>query len=307
MDTLMFIAHLNNTQFTAPPPAPQPSRSTMQPAVSELVMTLSWVATFIMVLVVIYQYFHPQRISQEQGSKSTLPMPLPIGAADLFRTEQYSDIYLTCGKRAWNLHKSIICPQSVVFTQMCERSSPKVSFVSSTSSTNPMLTNLRKAQKLFINLLDDEINVVAAMVYYLYHGEYDVAAFTSEYLSTMELHVKLYFLACKYSVDFLPLVASSKLRKSMKLFWNTDGFAKAVAEIYARTGRNHHLRKMAVSYTAVNAPRLFAPVSTHAKFNHMARSTPEFAADVTAALASSEFDDVEAEIVDWTVSDGRPS
>ncbi|KAK5685940.1 hypothetical protein LTS10_002053 [Elasticomyces elasticus] len=289
MDTLTFIAHLNNTQLTAPPPTLQPSRSTMQPAVSELVTTLSWVATFIMVLVVIYQYFHPQRISQEHESKSTLPMPLPIGAADLFRTEKYSDIYLTCGKRAWNLHKSVICPQSVVFTQMCERSDPK------------------KAQKLCINLLHDEISVVAAMVYYLYHGEYDVAAFTSERLSAMELHVKLYFLACKYSVDFLPLVASSKLQKSMKVFLNTDGFAKAVAEIYARTGRNHHLRKMAVSYTAVHAPRLFAPMSTHTKFESMARSTPEFAADVTAALASSEFDNVEVEIVDLTVSDGKPS
>ncbi|KAK5700035.1 hypothetical protein LTR97_006169 [Elasticomyces elasticus] len=289
MDTLMFIAHLNNTQLIATPPTSQPLLSMMQPAASGLVTTLSWAATFIMVLVVIYQYFHPQRISQEHGSKSTLPMPLPIGAADLFRSEKYSDIYLTCGKCAWNLHKSIICPQSVAFTHMCERGNPK------------------KAQKLCINLFDDEINVVAAMVYYLYHGEYDVAAFTSERLSAMELHVKLYFLACKYSVDFLPLVASSKLRKSMKLFWNTDGFAKAVAEIYARTGHNHHLRRMAVYYTAVNAPRLFAPVSTYTKFNHMARSTPEFAADVTAALASSEFDDVEAEIVDWTVSDGKPS
>ncbi|KAK5696413.1 hypothetical protein LTR17_024214 [Elasticomyces elasticus] len=301
MDTLMFIAHLNNTQPTAPPPTSQPSPSMMQPAAPGLVTRFSWTATFVMVLVVIYQYFHPQRISQEHESVSTLPMPLPIGAADLFRTEKYSDVYLTCGKRAWNLHRSIICPQSVAFTQMCERSSPKVSFVSNTLTTEPMLNNLQKAQKLCVNLLDDKISVVAAMVYYLYHGEYDVAAFTSERLSAMELHVKLYFLACKYSVDFLPLVASSKLQKSMKVFWNTDGFAKAVAEIYARTGRNHHLRRMAVSYTAAHAPRLFAPMSTHTKFESMARSTPEFTADVTAALASSEFNDVEVEIVDLTV------
>ncbi|KAK5701085.1 hypothetical protein LTR17_022916 [Elasticomyces elasticus] len=210
-------------------------------------------------------------------------MPLPKGAADLFRTEKYSDVDLICGKRTWKLHKSIICMQSEIFAQFCKQCSPK------------------KAQKLCLVLPEDEVSVVAAMVYYLYHGEYDVAAFTSERLSAMELHVKLYFLACKYSVDFLPLVASSKLQKSMKVFWNTDGFAKAVAEIYARTGRHHHLRKMAVSYTAVHAPRLFASMTTLTKFESMARSTPEFAADVTAALASSEFDDVEVEIVDLTV------
>ncbi|KAK4891417.1 hypothetical protein LTR27_009912 [Elasticomyces elasticus] len=262
MDTLTFIAHLNNTQL-------KPPHHTQTPATTEMAATAVETATLLSAAVV---------LMIETGPKSTLPMPLPKGAAELFRTEKYSDVDLICGERTWKLHKSIICMQSEIFAQFCEQCSPK------------------KAQKLCLVLLEDEVSVVAAMVYYLYHGEYDVAAFTSEHLSAMELHVKLYFLAMKYSIAFLDHVACSKLQNEMEISWGTDGFAHAVAEIYLRTGRNDDLRKMAVDYTAIHATKLFAPASSHTKFNRMARSTSEFAADVTAALAGSEYDDIDVEM-----------
>ncbi|KAK4926606.1 hypothetical protein LTR49_006540 [Elasticomyces elasticus] len=240
------------------------------PELREVALSILFTAVFLLFVygtAFIKRHLSERRILSE-GRRLQQTVALSKGAADLFRTSKYSNLTVMCGGLQWNVHKSIICTQSDFFAKACDGS-------------------FREAKEARIDLSDDDHRAVAALLYFFYHGEYCAADAQSKDLPPMLLYVKLYVLADKYFSERLRQVSLSKLVSDMSMGYKTHAFADTVVEIYATTSSDNQLRALAVKVTKEHASSLFGARKYNARFKQVAWSTPEFAADVARALATS--------------------
>lgn len=208
---------------------------------------------------------------------------LPTGNAQLFASGNYSDVRITCGKKTWNLHRSVLCTQSEFFAKACN----KVRSRSVDFSTKTLIC-AQDAKASDIDLSEHDVMVVGAMLYFFYHGDYITRSHTSKTLSATMLHAKLYIIGDKYSIDHLQREALHKLKYEISNSWASDDFADAIAEIYASTtakvaGRDHELRQVVVEVAKEHAAAFFSNDHQYARFKVVVSSTPEFATDVRNA------------------------
>jgi hypothetical protein len=82
-----------------------------------------------------------------------------------------------------------------------------------------------------IHIEDFNIDVVEAMVYFMYHFDYK----TTEDSSALILNTKVYQIADKYGIGSLKELAASKFRDATKTFWRSDEFPMAVTLTYTTT------------------------------------------------------------------------
>jgi BTB/POZ domain len=101
------------------------------------------------------------------------PHPLKPGLTNLSRfleTGQYSDFTIRCKGHERNAHKAIICGQSGFFKRLCEsgfKVSKKRSYPSFTKDAR-VCWPLQEAQEGAVDLVDDEPQLVARMLAFIY-------------------------------------------------------------------------------------------------------------------------------------------
>ena len=187
----------------------------------------------------------------------------------LLGSGKYSDLTLKCGSRSWKVHKSVLCLQSDFFAKACDGTF-KVRNDGLTRSGLP-LTELQEAHTNTIDLSGDNEYTIAAMIHFMYHGNYDAAQILpsaeNEAGVAMLLHVRIVGLAQKYFVEPLQKYAQELAIDTMK---NWDGassiFAEAVNAIYTGTenvSSGTTLRESAVSVAMDNALLIFGPSTEH--------------------------------------------
>lgn len=54
---------------------------------------------------------------------ATGPDSVPTFIVNLFNSETYSDLRITCGGQSWSAHKAVVCTQSVWFARTCSSTS----------------------------------------------------------------------------------------------------------------------------------------------------------------------------------------
>ncbi|KAF5620786.1 amino acid transport GAP1 [Fusarium sp. NRRL 52700] len=206
---------------------------------------------------------------------------LGASLSQLYRTETYSDLVITCGDDVHRVHKAIICPRSLFFTAACN-------------------ANFIEGQEGRINLPEDDPNAVRDMIHYLYNLDLVGHEFIPEdgnYIeeelsdtehddemkqllewsgrrfignrrvkglvpklgarigpsSNLRLFAKVYALGEKYGIPGLKSIAVSKFEKLAKAYAQTEDFRLAVQEVYTSTiDQDRGLRDVVVSTVEEN-------------------------------------------------------
>jgi hypothetical protein len=128
------------------------------------------------------------------------------------------------------------------------------------------LTEAQEASTNTIDLSEDNEHAVAAIIHFMYHGNYDVNAILPESdreARIMLLHVRVVGLAQKYFIQPLQKYAKDLAIDAMQQWDGAPSvFADAVCEVYSSTMNAEAgitLRKHAVSVAIDNATILFSP------------------------------------------------
>ncbi|KAK5701414.1 hypothetical protein LTR17_022607 [Elasticomyces elasticus] len=165
----------------------------------------------------------------------------------MFNNPLHADLTIRCMSREWHVHKIMLCAQSPFFAKVCEG-------------------RFREATENVITLRDDDPDVVAAMLGYLYSFEYaaicDGDALDEELVggaigaSELVFHVHVHIIADKYDLPRLTKLATTKFAAAAKTAWSSPSFAEAAVLIFTdSTAISKELRESVIS-----------TVNTHTRF-----------------------------------------
>jgi len=132
-----------------------------------------------------------------------------------------------------------------------------------------------------IELPDDDLPIVEAMLNFLYHFDYQAST------SPMIFNAKVYGIADKYNIPTLKSKAIEKSRKSVETCWSMDDFPHAIREIYSSTpGNDRGLRDLVVKIACEHMETL----SEQPEFRILLEEAYGFAADVVLFMARGSFE-----------------
>ncbi|KAK5710264.1 hypothetical protein LTR17_019034 [Elasticomyces elasticus] len=158
----------------------------------------------------------------------------------MFNTPQYADFTITCGDRKWLMNKAIVCAQSPVINAA-------------------MTGEFKEAKDGIYHCEEKETSVIAAMLHYMYHFDYNEEGNVNGQASTppITFNVHVHMAADYYQVPALAKLAASKFESRAQKEWTSEGFAQAAALIYAKAAdKDHQLRNTVNSVAAKHAKEL---------------------------------------------------
>ncbi|KXT07780.1 hypothetical protein AC579_4303 [Pseudocercospora musae] len=136
-------------------------------------------------------------------------------------------------------------------------------------------------------MLDDDPQVIEAMLYYLYNFDYGDFSNSPEHVSAIVMDVKMFIIADKYNIKTLMDLAAEKFEVRCREQWREAGFADAIKEVYtAVPGHDDRLKRTIIDIVQENAVQLFdGNNEVSPNFARTARELAEFSADMSKILA----------------------
>ncbi|KAK5011825.1 hypothetical protein LTR60_004694 [Cryomyces antarcticus] len=148
--------------------------------------------------------------------------PLGQGLGSMFDNPKYSDLVVTCGRRAFKVHKTIICSQSKWFASACEG-------------------GFLEAESGVIDLDADDPNAVEAMLRFYYTSSYNeddkIDAESGVVVPRMLLNARVYTVADKYNILELKNLSKAKFKLAVATSLTNDGLQNALAKLYVLANR----------------------------------------------------------------------
>lgn len=111
------------------------------------------------------------RCGSKASSSSSYEKPKADQYHSCFTSGEYTDLTIKCGADIHRVHKIIVCKQVSFFT-IALRFSGKVCIVDSRGLERTRSDDKQEAQTDVIDLPEDEPNVIASLIQYLYTGKY---------------------------------------------------------------------------------------------------------------------------------------
>lgn len=130
-----------------------------------------------------------------------------------------------------------------------------------------------------IPLQDTDPDTVAAMLRFLYTGNYGTDA------NTMQFHLEVYTLADQLDITKLKTLSENKFKIVAESSWNDATFPAYVKIVYDNSppgSRGEHLRSIVVKIAAEHAKELF---KLDTGFRQMMEEVAEFGADLSEVLS----------------------
>ncbi|KAK5674685.1 hypothetical protein LTS10_012686 [Elasticomyces elasticus] len=188
-------------------------------------------------------------VGMEQRQDAQVAVMNTLGS--MFDNPLHSDLTIRCLGREWHVYKIMLCAQSPYFRGACEG-------------------RFREATENVITLRDDDPEVVAAMLGYLYTFEY---ADNQDPLFNVHVHI----IADKYDLPHLAKLATTKFVAAAKTAWSSSSFAEAAALIFTDgTAISKELRQSMISIVTKHARSLkLDPTGAH--FRDVMSSAPTLA------------------------------
>ncbi|KAH7371886.1 hypothetical protein BKA64DRAFT_689686 [Cadophora sp. MPI-SDFR-AT-0126] len=232
----------------------------------------------------------------------------------LFESGKYADATICCEGTIFKVHCSIICSQSKVLARMVDG-------------------QFKEAALRNIELPNDELPVVAAMMRYLYTGNYideagrsngpitGMPESTAEAISPradpdamptdeddtglpLLFNVKVYIMADIYDLPGLKTLAKKKFEKAATICWNTPLFTAAAKKLWENTvSSDRMLRDVIVNICRNHIQALL----DRGEFRDLLRARGDLCLDVlqltlernTAAMKADETVSVDNDFDDW--------
>ncbi|KAL2057371.1 hypothetical protein ABVK25_002424 [Lepraria finkii] len=136
-----------------------------------------------------------------------------------------------------------------------------------------------------IELKEDNVRAVEAMLYFVYIFGYDGSGNGQECISPMIFNAEVYSIADKYGILALKVRATEKFDKAVRTCWDMDDVAHAITEVYSSTpSTDRGLRDTAVEV----AHEHISPLLEKDDFRGVLEEAVGFTADVTQVFAQSE-------------------
>ncbi|OCL13437.1 hypothetical protein AOQ84DRAFT_274788, partial [Glonium stellatum] len=174
---------------------------------------------------------------------------------------QYSDAVIRCQGQEFTVHRLVLCTQSKYFA-------------------NAFNGDWKESANRTIELNDDDVSVVEAMLHFMYRFDYDDNAHGQ--VSPAVFNAKVYSLADKYDLSALKLHAKEKFDKAVENCWSADDFPHVISEVYSSTpATDRGLRNVVMRVVYEHLDLLLEKQ----EFTNMLEETTGFAADVTGHLA----------------------
>ena len=191
----------------------------------------------------------------------------------LYSSDRYSDMTITCNGRRFRVHKAVVCVQSKVFARAMDG-------------------NFREGRTGEIDLEDDEPEVVAQMIRWLYKEDYEdwsappshrtatptttattrsragrstpanqiatsMSSSTTPSSTGLLFNTKMYIIADKYDLYPLKELANIKYETALSAHWNSTEFVESLKLLYEETMENDTLLKeVAIKVAGDNAKQL---------------------------------------------------
>ncbi|KAK5126242.1 hypothetical protein LTR85_010477 [Meristemomyces frigidus] len=136
------------------------------------------------------------------ASVSPTPRTAPLlqGIARLCESGAGADVTIVCGGRSWKMH-------SFALTVQCE------------FFEKALNGRFRESHDKRIDLSEDDESALAAMLYYLYHGDYKEAISKPADLLSLVFHTGIYIVANKYDIESLASLALESFEASFRAEW----------------------------------------------------------------------------------------
>lgn len=144
--------------------------------------------------------------------------------------------------------------------------------------------------------MDDEVDTVEAMVYYLYHGTYSAPATVKPAFADAEhFHFDVYVIGERYNVRGLCSLAFDNFLKYIRANWNDEDFGFIIGIIYTNQSERsptlyQRARQAVVELAKEHAAELFALKPHYDHLQEVARITPEFMFDLLQELNGVRLD-----------------
>ena len=216
--------------------------------------------------------------------------PLVDGYKQLYKSNYFTDLTVTCKDREWNIHKAVAYGQSAFFQKA-------------------LTGNYTEAKSNQVLLKDDDANLVDAMVHFFYNFDYPESDEEQTGIPPIVQDVRMYAIADKYFVRALQKVAQQKFEARIAKEWDTPAFAQAVGEAYAAIpGEDDALKRIIVLAVFKHRGSLLDKAKSHDEFIKMLRATPDLGTDLCIAQSPIRFQCSSCEIIfsvcaielDWT-------
>lgn len=136
-----------------------------------------------------------------------------------------------------------------------------------------------------IELKEDSVRTVEAMLRFMYTFDCDGSGNDQERVSPMIFNAEVYSIADKYGVQALKTRSKEKFDKAVKTCWDMDDFARAITEVYSSTPSTDRGLRDTVAHTVVEN---IQGLLTKPDFQDVLEDTVGFGADVTKILAQSK-------------------
>ncbi|KAI9726484.1 MAG: hypothetical protein M1828_001306 [Chrysothrix sp. TS-e1954] len=200
--------------------------------------------------------------------------PYPSFLCDRFDNPEFSDLTIRCHGRDFAVHKTIVCPQS--------------SYLHAA-----MKHGMEEQVNSLIVLEEHEVEVVRAVLHYLYRGTYDFETYSAvdgTEMSALEFHVRVFLAADYFDVPTLQHEASTRYRTSLGLccfqnsVWRTkkllcSHFIRSVAFLYQQMPEPQNEIQLEIQKTVMQTARAM-PTATKAAIKDLLQDHPSFSTSV---------------------------
>ncbi|RYP48289.1 hypothetical protein DL768_005799 [Monosporascus sp. mg162] len=180
---------------------------------------------------------------------------------DYFNADTFSDATVLCNGKEFKAHKLILSAQSEFFSKA-------------------FAGDWKESDSGKIDLEEVDVNVVEAMLHFMYHFDYN----NIHGASTMIFNAQVYSLADKYIIPTLKAQAKEKFKTAISTGWAMDDFPLAIAEVYNSTPESDRdLRDLTVEIARTN----INPLRENELFRDALRDIPAFAAEMVISISAT--------------------
>jgi speckle-type POZ protein len=141
-----------------------------------------------------------------------------------FNNKSLSDAVIRCQGREFAIHRLALCSHSEYFAKQLD---------------GPWKESCERATEI----VDFDVRIVEAMIYFVYHLNYDIP----DGSSAMLFNAKMYQIGDKYAMSMLKTYAKKEFSTSMEEGWEESDFPDAISLVYTSTPcSDRGLRNIAV-------------------------------------------------------------